>query len=76
MMPHQWLYDGELDTTHDRLTLTSDGPSMSDEGTMALYRDVIEFQSDDLRTLTASMRQPDGVWQPFMTVSHRRTRRG
>jgi Protein of unknown function (DUF1579) len=75
MMTHQWLYDGELDAQNDRLTLTSEGPSMSDEGRMALYRDVIEFQSDDQRTLTASMQQPDGTWQPFMTVSYRRTRR-
>ncbi len=76
MMTHQWLYDGELDAAHDRLTLTSEGPSMSEEGKMALYRDVIEFHSDDHRTLTASMQQPDGTWQPFMTVSYRRTRRG
>lgn len=74
MMPHQWLYDGELDTASDRLTLTSEGPSMSDESQMALYRDVIEFQGDDQRTLTASMQQADGAWQPFMTVSYRRTR--
>ncbi len=74
MMTHQWLYDGERDAAHDRLTLTSEGPSMSEEGKMALYRDVIEFQSDDQRTLTASMQQPEGTWQPFMTVSYRRTR--
>jgi hypothetical protein len=73
MMTEQWLYDGELDTAHDRLTLTSEGPNMSDVGKMALYRDVIELQSDDQRTLTAAMQQPDGTWQPFMTVSYRRT---
>jgi hypothetical protein len=76
MMPHQWLYDGELDTAHDRLILTSEGPSMSDEGAIALYRDVIQFQNDDQRTLTASMQHPDGTWQPSMTVSYRRMRRG
>jgi hypothetical protein len=41
---------------------------------MALYQDVIEFQSGDQRTLTASMQQPDGTWQQFMTVVYRRTR--
>ncbi len=75
MLTHQWLYDGELDVAHDRLTLTSEGPSMSEPGTMALYRDVIEFQADDRRTLTASMQQPDGTWQSFMAVSYRRTLR-
>ena len=73
MMTHQWLYDGELDAMHDRLTLTSEGPSMSEQGKMALYRDVVEFLSDDQRTLTAWMQQPDGTWQRFMTVSYRRT---
>jgi hypothetical protein len=74
MMTEQWLYDGELDAAHDRLTLASEGPSMSEDGKTALYRDVIEFQGDDQRTLTASMQQPDGTWQPFMTVTYRRTR--
>jgi hypothetical protein len=76
MMTHQWLYDGALDTANDRLTLTSAGPSMTDEGKTALYQDVIEFQSDEQRTLTASMQQPDGTWQQFMIVSYRRTSRG
>lgn len=75
MMAHHWLYDGELDAGHDRLTLTSEGPSMSGEGTMALYRDVIEFQGDDQRTLTASTQQPDGTWSAFMVVRYRRAER-
>ena len=75
MMGHHWLYEGELDAAHDRLTLTSEGPSMTEEGTMALYRDVIEFQGDDRRTLTASAQQPDGTWAPFMVVTYRRTQR-
>ncbi len=74
MMTEQWLYDGELDAAHDRLTLTSEGPSMTDKGQTALYRDVVEFQGDDQRTLTAAMQQADGTWQPFMTVRYRRTR--
>jgi hypothetical protein len=72
MMAHHWLYDGELDAAHDRLTLTAEGPSMTEEGRTALYRDVVEFQGDDQRTLTASMQQPDGTWQTFMTVTYRR----
>lgn len=75
MMAHQWLYDGELDAAHDRLTLTSEGPSMTDEGKTALYRDVIEFQGPDQRTLTASMQHADGTWGPFMTMTYRRVPR-
>jgi hypothetical protein len=72
MMGHLWLYDGELDAARNRLTLTSEGPSMSEPGKTALYRDVIEFQGDDQRTLTALMQQPDGTWAAFMTVTYRR----
>jgi hypothetical protein len=46
---------------------------MSEPGKTALYRDVIEFQSDDQRTLTGAMQQPDGTWQTFMTVLYRRS---
>jgi hypothetical protein len=74
MMTHQWLYDGELDAAHDRLTLTSEGPSMIEEGKTARYRDVIEFQGDNQRTLTGSMQQADGTWTSFMTVTYRRAR--
>jgi hypothetical protein len=73
MMTHQWLYDGELDAASDRLTLTSEGPSMTEAGKTARYRDVIEFQGADQRTLTGSMQQPDGTWQAFMTVTYRRS---
>jgi hypothetical protein len=73
MMGHLWLYEGELDAAHDRLTLTSEGPSMTEAGKMALYRDVIEFQGADQRTLTASAQQPDGTWSTFMVTTYRRT---
>jgi hypothetical protein len=72
MMTHQWVYDGELDAGRNVLTLTSEGPSMSDQTRMALYRDTIELQGNDARTLTASVRGEDGSWQPFMTVRYRR----
>lgn len=74
MMTHLWVYDGELDADQSVLTLNSEGPSMSDDGTMARYRDVIEFKSDDHRVLTASVLGDDGKWQPFMTMAYRRTK--
>jgi len=48
---------------------------MTDEGKTALYRDVIEFQGPDQRTLTASMQHADGTWGPFMTMTYRRASR-
>jgi hypothetical protein len=73
MMTHLWVYDsGELDASGKVLTLNSEGPSMAGDGTMSRYRDVIELKSDDHRTLTGNMQNPDGTWQPFMTVDYRR----
>jgi Protein of unknown function (DUF1579) len=72
MMTYMWVYDGGLDAAERVLTLNSEGPSMSDDGTMSSYQDVIEIKSDDHRTLTGRVRTPDGTWQPFMTVDYRR----
>ena len=74
MMTHLWVYDGELDPAERVLTLNSEGPSMSGDGTMARYQDVIEFKSADHRVLTARAQGADGSWQQFMTVEYRRRR--
>jgi hypothetical protein len=72
MMTHMWVYDGELDPSGRILTLTSEGPSMDDAGAMSTYQDVIEFKSDNFRTLTARVRGKDGNWQQFMSTEFRR----
>lgn len=72
MMTYLWLYDGELDASKNALTLNSDGPSMSAEGEMAKYKDVIEFKSDDHRIMTSHVLSDDGNWHQFMTVNYRR----
>jgi hypothetical protein len=73
MMTHMWVYDGELDPSGRVLTLTSDGPSMANDGTMDTYQDVIEFKDDNHRTQTSRVRGKDGSWQPFMTVEYWRS---
>ena len=72
MMTHMWVYEGSLDVTQRMLTLESQGPSMSGDGRTSRYRDVIEFKSDDYRTLTSHAQAADGAWQPFMTAHYRR----
>ena len=72
MMTHMWVYSGELDSAERVLTLTSEGPSMSNEGTMSTYQDVVEFKNDNHRVLTARVRNNDGTWQEFMTMEFRR----
>lgn len=70
MMTHLWIYHGELNAAESVLTLNSEGPSMSGEGKMAKYRDVIEFKSNDHRVLTSHMLNDDGQWYRFMTANY------
>ncbi|HTN00730.1 MAG TPA: DUF1579 domain-containing protein [Planctomycetaceae bacterium] len=71
-MTHFWPYSGWLDASGRILTLDSEGPSFSGDGTMAKYQDIIEFITNDHRTLTARVQSPDGSWQQFMTAHYRR----
>jgi hypothetical protein len=73
-MTHLWLYDGTLDAAAKVLTLDSEGPSFAGDGTMAKYQDIIEFLSDDHRTLSSQFLGPDGKWAPFMKAHYRRKR--
>lgn len=72
MMTHLWIYDGELDAAQRVLTLNSEGPSVTGDGKMSNYQDVIEFKSDDHRTLAARVLGADGKWQQIMAADYRR----
>jgi hypothetical protein len=72
MMTHLWPYNGTLDASGKVLTLDSEGPSIAGDGTMAKYQDIIEFLSDDHRTLSSQYLGPDGQWIPFMKAHYRR----
>jgi hypothetical protein len=70
MMTNLWLYDGSLDADERVLTLEAEGPTMTDPGKMAKFRDVIEFKSDDHRVMTSHALGDDGKWQHFMTANY------
>lgn len=72
VMTHLWPYRGTLDATEKVLTLDSEGPSITGDGTMARYQDIIEFVSDDHRTLTSQVQGADGQWVRFMKAHYRR----
>ena len=72
MMTNLWVYDGELDADGRTLSLYSEGPSMSGDGTMGKYRDAIEIVNDDHRIMTAEFQGEDGSWNKFMTAHYRR----
>lgn len=75
MMTHLWVYRGTLDGARKVLTLESEGPSFSGDGTMGRYRDVITLVSAEERTLTSFSLQADGSWKQFMQCTYRRTAR-
>lgn len=71
-----WLciyHKGEVDDSGKRLLLYSTGPNMSGQGRTSNYRDVIEFLSDDARTLTGQVQDEHGNWQDMMKVQYRRS---
>lgn len=74
VMTYLWPYCGTLDATGQVLTLDSEGPNFSGDGTMSKYQDIIEFIGDDHRTLSSQVLGPDGKWKPFMKAHYRRRR--
>ena len=73
MMTHLWVYDGELDAERRVLSLHAEGPSYTEDGQMAMYRDTIEFRGDDERVHTSGYQDAGGAFHQFMTVTYRRT---
>lgn len=70
MMTYLWLYDGSLEG--NVLTLDAEGPSFAGDGKIVKYQDIIEFVSDDHRTLRSQVLGADGKWNHFMTAHYRR----
>lgn len=72
MMPHLWIYEGQLDATGTVLTLETEGPSFEVEGETAKYRDTLKVRGENHRILSSSYLRPDGEWRQFMTMHYRR----
>ena len=72
MMTHLWIYEGDLDG--DVLTLETTGPSFTDEGKMAQYRDSIEFRGDDHRVMSSVCQGEDGEWHKVMEAHYHRVK--
>lgn len=71
MMPHMFVYAGHLAEDGRTLTLDTEGPAMSGEGT-ARYRDILCLEDDDSRSVASEVQGPDGSWTRFMTARFRR----
>ena len=71
MMTHMWVYRGSLDAANKVLTLDTEGPNFA-SGVTVRYQDIIEFHTDDHRTLSSQTLGDDGKWNPFMKAHYRR----
>jgi len=72
MMTKLWVY--ECSKEGNTLNMDAEGPSMSGDGTIAMYRDSLEIVDTDNRTFRSQMRNPDGSWMQFMTMHYRRVK--
>lgn len=74
MMGGMFVYRGALDASEKVLTLDTEGPSFTGDGTTARYQDVITLKGKDERMLHSQTLQPDGTWKRFMTATYRRVK--
>lgn len=72
MFNYQWRYEGSVDKTGKILTLNAEGPSFTEPGKTAKYRDSYEFKSKDLIATKSEMQGADGEWVTFMTGTAKR----
>jgi hypothetical protein len=73
MMEFLWIYKGGLDTSLKKLTLDTEGPGPTGEGTRLVpYQDIYEFVNDDYRVLRSMSKGEDGKWKEFMLAHYRR----
>lgn len=72
MMNRLWVYEAKIEVPFQRLALHSEGPSFAGDGTIVPYKDVVEILSDDHRTFSGHVQEPNGDWREFMTAHYRR----
>ena len=72
MMHTMFVYQGTLDDSQNVLTLDTEGPSFSGDGSTARYQDVITLKGSNERTLHSQTLQPDGSWKRFMVATYQR----
>jgi len=72
MMTHMWVYEGEVSSDGNTLSLYTTGPDFENPGRTGEYREMIIIKDDDHRIFNSSAKQADGSWKQFMEVNYRR----
>jgi hypothetical protein len=71
-MTHLWIYDGQLDESGKVLTLDTEGPNFSGDGSLSKYQDIVEIVDDNHWILRSRSLGADGKWVQFMEGHYRR----
>jgi hypothetical protein len=69
-----WIYQGKLDAAGKLLTLETEGPCQETPGTLAKYKEVIEWKSADHFVMTSSV-DLKGEWATFAKMQFRRKKK-
>jgi hypothetical protein len=71
-MTHLWIYDGQLDESGRVLTLDTEGPNFSGDGSLSKFQDIVEIVDDNHWILRSRSLGEDGKWIQFMEGHYRR----
>lgn len=66
MMPHLWVYEGQLDATGNKLILETDGPDYMGGNVTKSYRDSYQFSSEDRIVSMSEIKDDRGNWTVMM----------
>ena len=69
--PPTSIIDGALDAAGKMLTLDTEDPSFTGDGSLVPYLDIIEIESDDYWALTSRAPDKKRTWVEFMTAHYR-----
>ncbi|MEO5926395.1 MAG: DUF1579 domain-containing protein [Bryobacteraceae bacterium] len=71
-LAYLWVYRGSL--KGNVLTLEAEGPSLTGDGALSKYRDVIEVSDHDTRVMKSHVLDEGGSWRCLVTSHYRRVR--
>ncbi|HEX6962094.1 MAG TPA: DUF1579 domain-containing protein [Lacipirellula sp.] len=69
-----WQYDGQMDSSGKKLTLSTEGPSMMDPSKRMKYRESLELKDKDHKVFTSEMEVAPGKWQPIVRMTYERVK--
>ena len=72
MTDYLWTYQGKVDAAGKVLTLETEGPSDDPPGSLAKYREAVEWKSADHFELRSSI-QRKGEWVTYLKIQYRRS---